>query len=51
VAPGQGWPLMAWAFYLGVVLCGVRLWRDNLWPVVIIHWIVGVGPKLVSLFS
>ena len=50
VAPGQGWPLMLWAFYFGAVLCGVRLWRKNLWPVVIIHWFVGVGPKLATFF-
>lgn len=47
VAPGAGLPLMLWALCFGVVLCGIRLWRKRLWPVVIVHWLVALGPKLV----
>ncbi len=51
IAPGQGWPLVLWAFLFGVLLCGVRLWRNNLWPVVIVHGLVGLGPRLLTYAS
>ena len=51
VAPGEGWPLMAWAFGFGALLCLVRLWRGNLWPVVMIHRFVAMGTRLGRFIS
>lgn len=48
VTPAQGLALVLWAGYFGVVLCGLRLWRKNLWPVTIAHALVALGPKLMA---
>lgn len=48
VTPAQGLALVLWAYYFGVVLCGLRLWRKNLWPVTIAHGLVALGPKLFA---
>jgi membrane protease YdiL (CAAX protease family) len=46
IAPPRSVALLAWAVGFGVMLCGVRLWRGNLWPVVLTHALVATGPKL-----
>ncbi len=47
LAPGQGLWLIGWAACFGTALCGLRLWRGNLWPVVIVHWLVALAPRLL----
>lgn len=49
LAPSGGLPLNLWAACFGVLLAGLRLWRGNLWPVVLVHAAVGVAPKLLAL--
>ncbi len=46
---GQGWALVLWAVYFGVVLCALRVWRRSLWTVSITHVLVALGPKVLSL--
>jgi membrane protease YdiL (CAAX protease family) len=46
LAPGPELPLKGWAAMLGLVLCGLRLWRGNLWPVLLAHLIVALSPRL-----
>lgn len=48
VTPARGLPLVLWAAYFGVVLCVLRAWRKNLWPVTITHCAVALGPKLLA---
>lgn len=48
LAPGSELPLKLWAAYFGAVLCLLRLWRRNLWPVVITHVLVALSPKLLA---
>jgi membrane protease YdiL (CAAX protease family) len=48
LTPGSELPLKGFALYLGLVLCGLRLWRKNLWPVAIAHLLVSLGPKLAA---
>lgn len=48
LAGAGGWPLMVWAGYFGIVLCGVKIIRGNLWTVAIAHWLVTMGPRLVA---
>lgn len=48
LTPPFHWQVTAWAFALGTVFCAVRFWRDSLWPVVIAHWIVVLGPRFLG---
>jgi len=48
LTPGGGLALNAYALYLGVVFSGVRLWRDNLWPGLIVHVVLALGPKIAA---
>jgi membrane protease YdiL (CAAX protease family) len=48
VTPGEGFALRIWTLYFGLILCALRLWRGNLWPVVIVHFLVGLSPKLLA---
>jgi membrane protease YdiL (CAAX protease family) len=44
LAPGPELPIKLWAFAFGLFLSLVRLWRNNLWPVAIVHLLVSVPP-------
>jgi membrane protease YdiL (CAAX protease family) len=46
----QGWPLMLWALYFGLILSLIRLWRNNLWPVFLTHLLTSIAPRLLDLF-
>jgi membrane protease YdiL (CAAX protease family) len=48
VTPGPGYALRLWTLYFGLVLCALRLWRQNLWPVAIAHALVSLTPKLLA---
>lgn len=48
MTPGPDVALKVWAVGFGVVLAALRLLSGNLWPVVIAHGIVSLGPALVS---
>jgi membrane protease YdiL (CAAX protease family) len=47
----QGIALSLWAVGFGLVLCALRLWRGSLWAGAIVHFVVGVGPKVVATLS
>jgi len=51
LTPGPELPLKLWALYFGAVLCALRWWRDNLWPVAIAHAWVSLGPKLLATLA
>jgi membrane protease YdiL (CAAX protease family) len=48
LAPQGGLPLNAWAAAFGLLLAGLKLWRGNLWPVLMVHAAVAVAPKVVQ---
>ncbi|MEW5852403.1 MAG: type II CAAX endopeptidase family protein [Myxococcota bacterium] len=50
LAGAQGWPLVTWAVYFGLVLGVLRIWRGNLWAVWLTHVVVALGPKVASQF-
>lgn len=49
LAPGQGWPLNAWALGFGIVLCGVRHLRKGLVPCVLVHACVSLAPRALVI--
>lgn len=51
LAPGTEWPLKVWTLGFGAILGAVRWWRGNVWPVVIVHAVTSLGPKLVAELS
>ena len=44
----QGWALVVWATCFSLLLCLVKVWRQNLWPVCIIHLMVSFLPRVLS---
>lgn len=48
LTPARGLALVLWAAYFGAVLCGLRWWRKGLWPVVLAHCVVALGPKVLA---
>lgn len=46
--PQPGWVLKAWALGLGVALAALRLASKTLWPVVVAHAAVALGPRVVG---
>lgn len=48
IAPVRSVALVVWAVSFGGLLCGLRLWRGNLWPVAITHVFVAAGPALLA---
>ena len=51
IAPGQGWPLVIFAFLLGITLCLVRLLTGSLAPVVLVHAATALTPKGMALIN
>lgn len=48
LAGAQGGALVVWALGFGLVLAGLRLWRNNLWAVWWTHVVVVLGPKVLA---
>jgi membrane protease YdiL (CAAX protease family) len=46
---GQGLAVVGWTFLLGLGFGGVFLWRRNLWPVAVAHYLVALTPRLLQL--
>ena len=51
LAPGPDLALKAWALLFGLLLAGLRLWRGNLWPVVLAHAVVSLAPKVYEVVT
>ena len=47
----QGWPLMLWAFGFGLLLGGLRLFSENLWPSAAAHLVVALTPRLIEVVT
>lgn len=48
-APGQGWPLVVFAFLLGITLAAIRLSTGSLGPVMSVHAAAALAPKMGAL--
>jgi membrane protease YdiL (CAAX protease family) len=46
-----GIALKLWAFGFGLLLVALRLWRGSLWPVALVHLLVAIAPKAISMLK
>ena len=51
LTPGPELALKVWALGFGLVLSALRLWTGSLWPVVLAHLIVSLGPRAALAFT
>jgi membrane protease YdiL (CAAX protease family) len=51
LAPGQGWPLVLFAFILGIGLCAIRLATVSIVPVMFVHAATALAPKVEALLA
>jgi membrane protease YdiL (CAAX protease family) len=48
LTPGPDVALKVWAFFFGLALAALRMWRGTLWSVALAHVVVSLGPKVVA---